>query len=725
VLAFVLQWAIGASNATELESRPKTFAVRQSSPLVSAPFARVALKSRDANSLTELERLARQSVAGTTDSGLTWFSLGYARLKNGEPVLAVTALELASQHPSGIEDYVSLHLGSAYLQAGQPEAAIQTLREFSHSHADSSLKRDAQQAMGNALVIAGKYREAIGLFESMRNPSRLEVELALGRAWIKAGDTSRGVRILQDLVYGSPLSWQADIAKRELESNRTLWRVLEPSLESRRRRVEKLMVGRRWSEAALDLRPLLNSVPEEDRMAVRLYLVLALRRSGSLSEAREEFGRLPKSRVNSLEVQRLGLAADLARANSDESRLLAAIEDLRTLAPASNELEDSLFAAANYYLLRSDWRKSGDHFRELEQRFPRSQRAPYAHWKAAWMDFRQGRHAAAKRAFEIHLQRYPHSREYVSALYWRARLAQLDGDKKQALVLFTKLANSFPGSFYGQHALIRLEDLGTTVPKPRRTVSTKSTGLGSVIDDKNAHIRKSRLLERAGLAELAVIELKAGVREAPARSVALEVARIYRDAGMHHSALQVLKREFPVDLGADSWPPEAWEILYPRPFWSDLNKAATRHELPPSLVLGLIRQESEFNFRAVSRANAIGLMQLLPSTATDASSKLGLGKVGVDELKRPELNLQLGIYHFKQVLDEFGGQKEYALAAYNAGSSRVRQWLAAGSYSGIDEFVESIPFTETRQYVQAIIRNEHMYQSIYRSSNRSPEGLGF
>lgn len=110
-------------------------------------------------------------------------------------------------------------------------------------------------------------------------------------------------------------------------------------------------------------------------------------------------------------------------------------------------------------------------------------------------------------------------------------------------------------------------------------------------------------------------------------------------------------------------------------------------------------------------------MQLLPSTAAATGRNVGLFPVTPVDLKRPEINLRVGIYHFRQLLDEFKGQKEYALAAYNAGSSRVNQWLAAGPYGGMDEFVESIPFTETREYVQAIVRNEVLYRRLYSNAD--------
>ncbi len=105
-------------------------------------------------------------------------------------------------------------------------------------------------------------------------------------------------------------------------------------------------------------------------------------------------------------------------------------------------------------------------------------------------------------------------------------------------------------------------------------------------------------------------------------------------------------------------------------------------------------------------------MQLEPSVGRSLARQEGISNFQTSQLLNPELNIRLGTRYVKQMLDRFGGVQEYALAAYNAGESRVVDWQSAGPYGGIDEFVESIPFTQTREYVQAILRNEEIYRGI-------------
>ena len=106
-------------------------------------------------------------------------------------------------------------------------------------------------------------------------------------------------------------------------------------------------------------------------------------------------------------------------------------------------------------------------------------------------------------------------------------------------------------------------------------------------------------------------------------------------------------------------------------------------------------------------------MQLLPSVGKSMAKKHGLKGFSAKQLLDPAVNLELGTTNLKLVLDRFGGQVEYALAAYNAGDTPVRQWLASNDYKDVPEFVESIPFSETRDYVQAILRNREMYRALY------------
>jgi soluble lytic murein transglycosylase len=337
------------------------------------------------------------------------------------------------------------------------------------------------------------------------------------------------------------------------------------------------------------------------------------------------------------------------------------------------------------------------------------------------LSLRQGREAEAKNRFEQQIALYPSSAEIPAALYWRGRLAEEDGEPAEASAYYKKLSDRFRNYYYGELArqrLRKLKDDGDPAHYalldriPPMNAGVKATEDEVPTDD--LRVQKAELLENGALLDFAGDELEAAAAEDKGNWLPAETARMYKDAGRYDMAIRVLKRAVPNYFAVDlpSLPRPYWEALFPRPYWDDLKKYSTSNALDPYLVAALIRQESEFNPAAVSHANAVGLMQLLPKVGKSVARQEKLRHFSPQQLFTPAVNMQLGTRYFRSMVDKFGAF-EYALAAYNAGSDRVQEWLAQGKYRDPQEFVESIPFTETREYVQAILRNENVYRQLY------------
>jgi soluble lytic murein transglycosylase len=161
-------------------------------------------------------------------------------------------------------------------------------------------------------------------------------------------------------------------------------------------------------------------------------------------------------------------------------------------------------------------------------------------------------------------------------------------------------------------------------------------------------------------------------------------------------------------------PYDAWRAAFPLPYELNLRSEAARNQLDPMLIAGLIRQESAFEAKALSHAGAIGLMQVEPTTALKVARQLRI-RYARTRLTDPGYNLQLGSRYLANLIQSFG-TPEAALAAYNAGEDHVVQWTTGQNYLETAEFVESIPFTETREYVQIVIRNSAVYRQVYGPS---------
>ncbi|HXH25368.1 MAG TPA: lytic transglycosylase domain-containing protein, partial [Vicinamibacterales bacterium] len=223
------------------------------------------------------------------------------------------------------------------------------------------------------------------------------------------------------------------------------------------------------------------------------------------------------------------------------------------------------------------------------------------------------------------------------------------------------------------------------------------------------------LLRRIGLVEAALEELAAVVEDAAGDHVRLYGASAaYARDERYHMALRIGRRHFTglASSGDPGLPRAFWEVLYPLGWRDDVEAAAGQTGLDPFLVAAVVREESSYYPRAVSRAGARGLMQLMPSTARPLAEGRGLAFADGDLLDDPRLNIEMGANYLATLLREFGDPR-IALAAYNAGPGRVRGWLKARRATDLEAWVEMIPFDETRAYVKRVMHSWQEYRRIY------------
>jgi soluble lytic murein transglycosylase len=681
------------------------------------PMARQLFSTHSPAAYAGVESYARRH-AGTDAGALAWLAVGYSRFSDKDYPKAVEALKLAQPRAGDLGDYVAHFLASAYLAQGRSTDAVVTLRDFEAKYPDSLLLREAMHLYGQSLLGAGRAAEAARILQKYRAPVRADFELELGRTYEAMDEYALAAQAYKTVYYTLPQSAEAASAKSAFDHLVAGGYANSATFAERRTRANLLVQAKRHGEAAHEYRALLALAPADQQTAITVALGVALHRSGDDREARTLLDSIPDS-ADASTGPRLYALAEMARSADDKPQLQSILDRLRQYAPASESLDQALLLAANYYLLHQDYDHAIAHYRELQQRFPNSPRAAYAHWKGAWLALRQGRADEARHAFEEEVQLYPAAPEVPAALYWRARLAEDEHDFTRARAWYEKLTSRFRSYYYAELARTRLATLphGAPAPDPLldgipAAVVPASYSVAEAPPD-SVRLQKSRLLENAGMTDAAVKELQAAVDDGA--WAALQMARIYQDAGQYHRALHALKRAMPgyFSLEIEQLPRPAWEYLFPRPFWAELKRNAAANELDPFLVASLIRQESEFNPGAVSRADALGLMQLLPVTGRKVAREMKLRSFSPPGLLSPATNLQLGTRYFREMVDHFGGHVEYALAAYNAGPDRVQGWLAQGNFRDVPEFVESIPFTETREYVQAIVRNAAIYRKLY------------
>jgi soluble lytic murein transglycosylase len=687
------------------------------------PMARQLLQDRTPAAYAGVEAYARRH--GSDDAGaLAWLVLGYAHGLDHDYAQAIPAFSRAHPRAGDIGDYVDYYRGQSYFQTGRVPEAMAVLSDFEKKYPESLLIGDAHLLYANLLITEGQPEAAAAVLEQTRKPVRADIELTLGRAYAASGNSAKASAIFGNLYFTIPLSSEATQAAAELKKISPT-AISSAAFQERKARADLLERGRRYSEAADEYQALLNDVSLAERPALQLSIVQALRQAGRVKEAKQALEAVPSSppEINAGRLFNLG---ELAWDENDNDTFLKILDQLRPVDPASPYLEQALLKAGNIYLLRPDYDHAIDSYRELQARFPSAAKASYAHWKVAWLSLRQGRNAEAKKGFEEQIGIYPDSAEVPAALYWRARLAHEDGDVATAAAFYEMLSQRFHNYYYGELAREQLKKINVTGPPQHYALLDRVPPMNSgpaAKDDPaptdDLRVQKAHLLENGALLDFAVRELKAAAEEDKDEEdkgdwLPAETARMYEEAGRYDIAIEVLKRAVPnyfaVDL--DSLPRSYWEALFPKPYWFDLKRFSSTNALDPYLVASLIRQESEFNPNALSRKDAVGLMQLLPKVGKTLAKQEKIKHYKAAQLFTPGMNLELGTRYFRQMVDKFGAF-EYALAAYNAGTDRVQSWMGDGKYRDPQEFVESIPFTETREYVQAILRNANMYRQLY------------
>jgi soluble lytic murein transglycosylase len=646
-----------------------------------------------------------------------YLALGHAYAQDHHASDAAAMFRRAATAGKALDDYADYLGAQASLAANRPADAYTLLDHFADRHPDSIFVQTAPILLANAYLQSGDPQGALHTLQPLADTpvgSKADFRYILGHSYQLSGNAAVASDIYRKLYSQLPLSSEAQQARNQLQS------MGQPlTAGERKSHADQLFNAKRYAEAGDEYHEIgknSSGLGPADLDALKIYQAVCDLKLKHLS--RRDVEHLPDTGDDSAALK-LYMLAEISRNEKDDSGHDAIINDMVKRFPTSRWLEEALYSGGNMYLLKHDSKQAIFHYTTLVTLFPRSTYGPSAHWRAAWMNYRLRNYAEAARLMDEQIQRYGGGIEIPSALYWRGRIYEDEEHNfPQAANYYRVLNATFTNYYYAILARQRLAvigDKGTTEPSPvlASIHPTDVPDLSPDLPEDDTHLIKARLLANASLNEFIGPEIAASP-DSPEWG-ALAQAQIFASFGEVTRALQSMKHSgLPFfTLPFDQVPAIYWQLLFPKPFWPDLVADSQRNGLDPYLVASLIRQETEFNAGAVSNRSAYGLMQLIPSVGKAMAKKNGIKHFSTNDLLNPSTNLLLGTTNLKQVLDRFGGQAEYALAAYNAGDTPIRLWLSSNDYKDVPEFVESIPYTETREYVQAILRNREMYRALY------------
>jgi soluble lytic murein transglycosylase len=222
---------------------------------------------------------------------------------------------------------------------------------------------------------------------------------------------------------------------------------------------------------------------------------------------------------------------------------------------------------------------------------------------------------------------------------------------------------------------------------------------------------------RSGLGgyEAAVLESAVSSRSGKfLDQMVLRLARLYDGLFQSNQAITLLgKMGFSVSRGQATLSREMAELMYPRPHWELIQSLGAEYGLDPYLILALMREESLFNSRAVSRSGARGLMQIMPATGQGIAKNLKVAWTSGDMLFDSETNVRFGVFYLNYLKQRFDGNVVYMLSGYNAGPNATHRWVQGETNPSLDMFVANIPYAETHHYVTRVLKSYWIYTLLY------------
>jgi soluble lytic murein transglycosylase len=322
-------------------------------------------------------------------------------------------------------------------------------------------------------------------------------------------------------------------------------------------------------------------------------------------------------------------------------------------------------------------------------------------WDKAWAAYSRGDLNGAKKLFRFIADTYTHVNVRRQSEYWYARVLDKQGQKAQAQAIYQKLANAPYTDLYAQHAIQRgaKRQENTTNPLKREGPDWRE------LAEKQMPQELQLAYELTALSAMrdALQEIRSNSRRENVRFAEALLADYYSTTDDKIAMYRSLRRAWPqlATVEQDSTPVYFLRMYYPVKYAEPIEEYSKERGLDPNLVRALILQESYYNPKAKSRVGATGLMQLMPPTAKEHAARMRI-PFAISRLENPEVNVRLGTYHLKMLIDMFRGNTYFAVASYNAGQGNVLKWRRAAPSKPVDEFLESIPFSETRNYVKRV-----------------------
>jgi soluble lytic murein transglycosylase len=665
-----------------------------------------------------------------------------------------------------IGDYILFNRALALKNLGFLDASLAAYDSLPVLYPDSPLNAEALFRKATALMEAGFYARARTVFSDFikDNPQSAlvpEALLDIAVCSVVLDEKAEAAKAANWILHTYPAHPTAKYAAALVSELKHSVEVPELTLEERFRRAERLFSNARYKEAIAEYSYLSKNAGERDRQRSMLKLAVCEARLKRYDRAEKELKAYLKFRDPDRESEALYWLALAAARQGKEDLLTNSVRSLSVKYPKSTERARALLLLANLYGGRGFKDKAESLFMQVAAEFKNTGAADEALWSIGWSAYRAGRYSEALKIFGSYGEANPRGRQRGQFLYWSGRSLEKTGRKKEAAGEYNRVCASGP-AYYCQMARGRLDMINGdrseafapfnwegTGPNGQETagleagktedlygdgevvlvnaVAAENAGSGKAPEDAGSELSldarylAARELLILGLDDLASKELSVLTKSYTDDPEALlELADLFYQANDYYRAMRIYNQylskvdpdertDAAAELRAYSFPPGLVESV----------RLKAPEGVDPYLVAAVMREESSYNPRAVSVTGALGLMQIMPSTGRFVARELGRADFEPRELLNPETNIRMGSWYLGYLAKKFDQDMVLTIAGYNAGPGAVRRWVETLPPE-FDEFIESIPYTETRNYAKKVLKS----YSEFRRGPAAPQRQG-
>jgi len=659
------------------------------------------------------------SIFGQTSDANEIFAKAYGLYTKGKTSDAKELFEKITDPKFRLADYSQYYLALINYDLGNREQARQILTQLKQRFPQSIWIPGATLLQAKIDIAEKNYGSAEEILRQLRADKSAKREIADEALYLQAqnreaqGDPIRAHALYNTVRDSAPNSrWAAAARKAQVSLRQTFPDLFTfQTIDELAAEADRLARERQTIEAETLYNKLLNNASDAATRLTYLTklanLFLSTRSRNDAIPTLELIARdFPESAEAAKALYQIG---QIYWNRHENTQALEYFQLILEKYPTSEYVDRARFAAADIHEYFGRRPEAIQLYSDIIKLSPVGQIRDDAAWRLAWLYYRNGDLPSASEAFSTLSKQSGNGPFGTAALYWQARISEKSGENDKARQTYRQITASAPESYYQSLSWRALQRLGDASEEPKWVVASSPQEADDppIAPELVFHLSRARALGSLSLQHLAITELDELNRAAtPSNRMRAFLMREYFKTGGYARSLQ-LANQLPSSR-RDREP-----YRYPLAFWQLIQQKAQQRGLDPYLVLALIRQESLFDARARSPAAALGLMQLLQPTAARVAKQIGIAVPTPDMLFDPDVNLTLGTQYLKDLLARYSNNRQKAIAAYNAGESAVDRWEKEISTDDIEEFVERIPYVETRGYVKLVLRNQQIYKSLY------------